>query len=440
MATKKGKLTLWEAVAIAVGTMIGAGIFSVLGVGAQICGTNLPLAFVIAGLIAWFVAYSYAHLGRVFVSNAGPIEFIIRAFGDRLFVGVLAFLYWFSFVVSISLFAKAFAYYGLALFHQPMNPLYVGILEAFVIALFTVLNFFGAKAVGKVEFYIVLLKVSILLSFVVLGIWTIKPELLKLDLTPQGLRDTLFAASILFLTYMGFGIITNASEDMENPKRDVPRAIYLSLFIVMLIYVGVAVVAIGNLPVEELIKAKEYALAEAAKPFLGDLGFKLVAIGALISTASAINASLYGGANVAYVFARKGELPEFFERKVWFDAPEGLYITALLALLFALFFNLEGVAALISFAFIVIYQFVLMSHYRLVEVVGGYRWVIVLGLVLVTTTAVLLLFYQYRTNKEVFYTALVLIPLITLLEWLYRWKTRRGFKTREETLSGKTNS
>ena len=440
MATKKGKLTLWEAVAIAVGTMIGAGIFSVLGVGAQICGTNLPLAFVIAGLIAWFVAYSYAHLGRVFVSNAGPIEFIIRAFGDRLFVGVLAFLYWFSFVVSISLFAKAFAYYGLALFHQPMNPLYVGILEALVIALFTVLNFFGAKAVGKVEFYIVLLKVSILLSFVVLGIWTIKPELLKLDLTPQGLRDTLFAASILFLTYMGFGIITNASEDMENPKRDVPRAIYLSLFIVMLIYVGVAVVAIGNLPVEELIKAKEYALAEAAKPFLGDLGFKLVAIGALISTASAINASLYGGANVAYVFARKGELPEFFERKVWFDAPEGLYITALLALLFALFFNLEGVAALISFAFIVIYQFVLMSHYRLVEVVGGYRWVIVLGLVLVTTTAVLLLFYQYRTNKEVFYTALVLIPLITLLEWLYRWKTRRGFKTREETLSGKTNS
>jgi len=420
--------------------MIGAGIFSVLGVGAQICGTNLPLAFVIAGLIAWFVAYSYAHLGRVFVSNAGPIEFIIRAFGDRLFVGVLAFLYWFSFVVSISLFAKAFAYYGLALFHQPMNPLYVGILEALVIALFTVLNFFGAKAVGKVEFYIVLLKVSILLSFVVLGIWTIKPELLKLDLTPQGLRDTLFAASILFLTYMGFGIITNASEDMENPKRDVPRAIYLSLFIVMLIYVGVAVVAIGNLPVEELIKAKEYALAEAAKPFLGDLGFKLVAIGALISTASAINASLYGGANVAYVFARKGELPEFFERKVWFDAPEGLYITALLALLFALFFNLEGVAALISFAFIVIYQFVLMSHYRLVEVVGGYRWVIVLGLVLVTTTAVLLLFYQYRTNREVFYTALVLIPLITLLEWLYRWKTRRGFKTREETLSGKTNS
>lgn len=430
MERKKRKLSLWEAVSIAVGTMIGAGIFSVLGVGAQICGTNLPLAFLIAGIIAWFVAYSYAHLGRVFISNAGPIEFIIQAFGDRLYVGVLAFLYWFSFAVSISLFAKAFAYYGLALFHQPFNPLFVGLLEAFVIALFTVLNFFGAKAVGRVEFYIVLIKVAILLSFVVLGIWSIKPELLKLDLSPAGLRDTFYAASILFLTYMGFGIITNASEDMENPKENVPKAIYLSLFIVMLIYVGVALVAIGNLPIDELIKAKEYALAEAAKPFLGNLGFVLVSIGALISTSSAINASLYGGANVAYVFARKGELPFFFERKVWFDAPEGLYITAILSLLFALFFNLEGVASLISFAFLVIYQFVLMAHYKLIEVVGGYRWVTVVGLVLVTTVTVILLLYQYKTNKEVFYTALVLIPLITLLEALYRKKTKRGFKTR----------
>ena len=430
MERKKRKLSLWEAVSIAVGTMIGAGIFSVLGVGAQICGTDLPLAFFLAGIIAWFVAYSYAHLGRVFISNAGPIEFIIQAFGDRLYVGVLAFLYWFSFTVSISLFAKAFAYYALALFHQPFNPLFVGLLEAFVIALFTVLNFFGAKAVGRVEFYIVLIKVAILLSFVVLGIWSIKPELLKLDLSPAGLRDTFYAASILFLTYMGFGIITNASEDMENPKENVPRAIYLSLFIVMLIYVGVALVAIGNLPIKELIKAKEYALAEAAKPFLGNLGFVLVSIGALISTSSAINASLYGGANVAYVFARKGELPSFFERKVWFDAPEGLYITAILSLLFALFFNLEGVASLISFAFLVIYQFVLMAHYKLIEVVGGYRWVTVVGLVLVTTVTVILLLYQYKTNKEVFYTALVLIPLITLLEALYRKKTKREFKAR----------
>ncbi|MEO2153177.1 MAG: APC family permease [Aquificota bacterium] len=426
----KKKLTLWEVVAFAVGTMIGAGIFSVLGVGAQICGRNLPLAFLIAGFIAFFVAYSYAYLGRVFISNAGPIEFILQAFGNRFWIGVLAFLYWLSFVISISLFAKAFAYYGLALFHVKATPLLVGIIEASVIAFFTVLNFFGAKVVGRVEFYIVLIKVSILLTFVVLGIWTIHPEWLKPNLTPQGLRDTFYAASILFLTYMGFGIVTNASEDMENPKRDVPRAIFLSLLIVMFIYVGVAVVAIGNLPLNELLKAKEYALAEAAKPFLGQLGFVLVSIGALISTASAINATLYGGANVAYVFAKKGELPEIFERKVWFGEPEGLYITAILALLFALFFNLEGVASLISFAFLVIYQFVLLAHYRLAEVVGGYRWVTVVGLLLVTFVMITLLIYQWKTNREAFYTMFGILIAVTLWEYIYHKITKRTFKTR----------
>jgi len=427
---KKRKLSLWEAVSLAVGTMIGAGIFSVLGVGAQICGTNLPLAFFLAGILAWFVAYSYAHLGSVFISNAGPIEYIIQAFGDRLFVGVLAFLYWFSFVVSISLFAKAFAYYSLALFHLPITGLSVGLIEALVIAFFTVLNFFGAKAVGRVEFYIVLVKVAILLTFVILGIWTIKPSLLTPNLTPEGIRDTIYAATILFLTYMGFGVITNASEDIENPKETVPKAIYISLFIVMLIYIGVSIVAIGNLPLNELLKAKEYALAEAAKPFLGNLGFVLVSLGAMISTASAINASIYGGANVAYVFAKKGELPEIFERKVWFGESEGLYITALLALLFALFFNLEGIASIISFAFLVIYQFVLMSHYRLIKVVGGFRPIVVLGLVLVTTVTVILLIYQYKTNKQAFFTLLVLLPIVFLFEYLYKKYTKRGFSPR----------
>jgi amino acid transporter len=426
----RGKLSLWEAVALAVGTMIGAGIFSVLGVGAQICGQNLPLAFALAGFITLLVAYSYAHLGRVFVSNAGPIEFIIQAFGDRLFIGVLAFLYWFSFVVSISLFAKAFSYYLFALLHIPATPLEMAVAEAAIIAFFTALNFFGAKAVGRVEFFIVLIKVFILLLFVAVGIWSIHPDWLKPDLSGEGILKTLFAAAVLFLTYTGFGVITNASENIENPHRNVPRAIYISIFLVGLIYVGIAVVTIGNLPLTELLKAKEYALAEAAKPFLGNLGFTLLSIGALISTSSALNASLYGGANVAYVFAKKGELPEIFERRVWFGEPEGLYITALLAFLFATLFNLEGIASLISFAFLVIYWFVLLSHRRLIGRVGGNPWIPTVGLFLITAVALLLFYYQYQSNKQVFYTAAVLLPLITLFEWFYKGKTQRVFKPR----------
>ncbi|MDQ7055740.1 MAG: APC family permease [Persephonella sp.] len=265
---KGKKLGLWEAVSMAVGTMIGAGIFSILGVGAQICGSNLPVAFLIAALISFSVAYSYAKLGSVFISNAGPIEFIIRGIGDNAVTGMLSILMWLSYVVSISLFAKAFAGYFLALFHLPLSSLYITVIEGLVILFFTVLNFFGTKAVGKAEFWIVLIKLSILLSFVVLGLWSINPDLIKPVFGEEEIVNTFFAASVLFLTYMGFGLITNASENIESPKETVPKAIYISIVIVAFVYVSVALVALGNLGFEGLIKAKEYALAEAAEPFL----------------------------------------------------------------------------------------------------------------------------------------------------------------------------
>jgi len=205
--------------------MIGASIFTMLGLGAKIAGHNLPLAFVLSGLLAFLVGYSYANLGSRIVSNAGPIEFIIRGIGDGLVTGALAILMWFSYVVSIALFAKGFAGYFLPLLGLPLSPLPVAIVEVLVVAFFTALNFFGAKAVGRAEFWIVLIKVSVLLVFIVLGIWTVNPEWITPRFDPASIKGTLFAAAIFFLSYMGFGLVTNASEDIENPEKNVPLAI-----------------------------------------------------------------------------------------------------------------------------------------------------------------------------------------------------------------------
>ena len=239
--------------------------------------------------------------------------------------------------------------------------------------------------------------------------------------------NTFSAAAVLFLTYMGFGLITNASENIENPKETVPKAIYLSILIVAFVYISVAITALGNLGVEGLIKAKEYALAEAAKPFLGEIGFTLVAIGALFSTSSAINATLYGGANVAYVLAKKGHLPEIFERKVWFQEPEGLYITAVLSVLFALFFDLNGISSLISFVFLIIYLFVIFSHYRLLGEVEGKKGWVILNFIVIFTVFVILIIYQWKTQKDSFYTSFGILIFSFLFEYFYRQITRRKF-------------
>ncbi|HIE37964.1 MAG TPA: amino acid permease, partial [Anaerolineae bacterium] len=134
----------------------------------------------------------------------------------------------------------------------------------------------------------------------------------------------------------------------DSAIPQVPLAIYISIVVVIFIYVSVASVAVGNLPLADIIKAKENALAVAARPFLGNFGFVLISIGALFSISSALNATLYGGANIAYSLAKDGELPKIFERKVWFGSSEGLYITAGLGLLFALLFNIDGIASITS--------------------------------------------------------------------------------------------
>lgn len=412
--------------------MIGASIFSILGVGAQICGNSLPLAFGIGALVSLSVAYSYAKLGSAYVSNAGPIEFILRGIGNNVLTGTLSLLMWLSYVVSISLFVKAFTGYFIVLFGINPSALVHYIVAATIIVLFTLLNFFGSKAVGKTEFWIVLVKLSVLLFFVALGLWSINPEFLKPNLEKETGIDIFYAASVLFLTYMGFGLITNASENMENPKETVPKAIYLSILIVATVYILVSITAVGNLGAEGLVKAKEYALAQAAKPFLGDFGFNLIAIGALFSTSSAINATLYGGANVAYVLAKKGELPKVFERKVWFNEPEGLYITAVLSFLFGTYLDLSGISSLVSFVFLVIYVFVIASHLKLAgrgEVEGNVG-LIALNFIIVFSVLIVLLEYQWNEAQRSFGTSISILILALAFELIYRNLSHRGFVKR----------
>jgi amino acid transporter len=148
----------------------------------------------------------------------------------------------------------------------------------------------------------------------------------------------------------------------------------------MIFYILISIVTIGNLPLPDIIKAQENALAIAAKPFLGNFGFILVTFGALFSISSALNATIFGGANIAYSLAKDGELPKFFERKIWFKSTEGLYITAGLGLLFALFFNLGAIASITSTIFTVIYIFVLVSHFKLRKEFGGKGFLILINL------------------------------------------------------------
>jgi len=427
-----GKMGLWAAVSMAVGTMVGASIFSIFGVGAQIARQELPEAFLISGFFATLVAYSYAKLGKHYISNAGPIAFILKGMGDNLVTGALSVLMWFTYVISIALFAKGFAGYFIPLLRLPKTELSSSLVEIGVIIFFTILNFFGSKAVGKSEFFIVLIKLTILGVFIFLGVLTVDLSSLRPELDQSHLNGLIHGSVIFFLSYMGFGLITNASENIQNATKNVPRAIYISIGIVMFIYLMVAVVAVGNLSISELIQAKENALAIASKPFLGNAGFLLISIGAVFSISSALNASLYGGANISYSLAKDGELPEFFERKIWFKSVEGLYITAGLSMGIVLLFNINGIASMTSSIFTVLYLFVVISHLKLRKQVGGSRTFLWLSVLILVIILGLLIYYQYQNQKMTIIGLGVIFTGAIVLEIIYRYLRKRSFSIKHK--------
>jgi len=411
--------------------MIGASIFSIFGLGAKIAGNDLPEAFVLSGIYALAVAYSYAILGGKIISNAGPLAFILKGLGNGMTTGALSILFWLTYVISIALFVKGFAGYLLPFLGIEPGPLSIGAVEIIVISFFTALNFFGSKAVGKVEFYIVLIKLAILLVFILGGFMSIDWEMVKPGFDALHSKGLFHASIVFFLSFIGFGLITNASENIEAPEKNIPRAIYISIFFVMLFYVLISVVTIGNLPLPDIVQAQENALAIAAKPFLGNFGFVLITIGALFSISSALNATIFGGANISYSLAKDGELPEIFQRKIWFKSIEGLYITTALGLLFALFFDLEAIASITSTIITIIYIFVLISHLKLQKEYGGNKAILIANLILVVVVFISLVKYQWDTQKSAFYGSILTLFSAYAIEYVYRKIGKRKI-TRQE--------
>src|SRR5215467_6822269 len=326
-AAPAGHIGLIAAVSIGIGGMVGAGIFSILGVVAHAAGNAMWLAFAVGGVVALLSTYSYAKLGATFPSAGGAVHFLVKSFGDGVLAGGLNLFMWAGYIISLALYATAFGGYAATFVTTTPSPLLLKSLAVAPVVVLTLVNAFGATLMGRWETVIVVVKVAILVLFAAVGLCFIRPGYLSPELWPDT-KSVLFGAGVLFIGYEGFGLITNAAADMRDPRKLLPRALYTSVILVIILYLAVSLTVTGNLSDYEIEQSKDYALAEAAKPFLGQFGFRLIAVAALFSTASAINATLFGCANVCYMIARDGELPAGLSRTEWKDATGGLLLTA----------------------------------------------------------------------------------------------------------------
>jgi len=379
MSEKKKGIGFWGATAIGVGGMVGGGIFAVLGLSVQLAHGGTPVAFAVAGLVALVTAHSYARLSVSHPSRGGTVIFLDKAFGANLLTGSANVLLWLSYVIMLALYAYAFGSYGATFLPGGGGEWGRRGLMSLAIVGPALLNLASARFVSRIETFVVVAKIAILLVFLAFGWQGVEPARLApaewvapLPLLAGGL--------IIFVAYEGFELIANTAEEVRDPARTLPRAFMASVGFVILLYVAIATVAVGGLSLDTIAQARDYALAEAAKPFFGQAGFTVIVVAALLSTFSAINATLYGAARLGYVIAKEGELPEELEKEMCGLPVEDLTITAVLALILVNVAALSAISTLGSAGFLVIFAAVNGAHLKLRTETGSGPWLPALGL------------------------------------------------------------
>jgi amino acid transporter len=400
MTTRKERRAfgLWSAVFLGIGSMVGAGIFIVIGQAGAIAGNLVWLSFVLGGLVALLSGYSLARLALRYPSRGGIIEYLVQTYGEGVFSGAAGILFYLAGLIAIAAVAKSFGEY-LGVVTGMHTLFWINTFALGVVGLFTLINLLGAALVARSENAIVLLKLTVLVLFAGAALWTIDPSLLSASKMPP-MIEMLYAVGLTFFAYQGFSVITNTIEDMENPSRNMLRSMILAIFLVAVLYILTSVAVLGNLPLSEVIRARDYALAEAARPIFGALGFKVMAVTALVATASAINASLYATTQISYTLAKEGNLPKVYEYNI-FHSSEGLIVSALLIVPMILFMNLEQITTVAALVVLIVQGVVHLGHLMKLRETSASKPLILAAVLLTFAVAVLTLAYTRRKMPDV---------------------------------------
>ncbi|SCX88259.1 amino acid:proton symporter, ABT family [Nonlabens sp. Hel1_33_55] len=419
----KERISLRGAISIGVGGMVGGGIFAVLGLAISLSKGATPVAFLIAGIIALFTAYSYSKLSIAFPDSGGTVKFINEGFGKNTFSGGLNNLLWISYIIMLALYASAFGSYAPNLYSiTGENATDSHIYITAIVLVGTIINYFSAKLVSNIESYAVIVKVFILLGFIGIGAYGLIGSDHVSQLNPsnwEGAFQIITGGMVIFVAYEGFELIANSVSGLSDPEKNIPKAYFYSVGFVVLLYIAIAIIAVGSLSFGEISKAKDYVLSEVARPSLGQAGFTIMTIAALISTFSAINATLYGGSRVNFKVAKEDELPHEFTAKLW-NHPVGLAIISIATLLLANLAQLESISTSGSAGFLLLFAVVNYTAYKKRSDIKASSILTIIGTILCAVAFVVLIVQQTQSNLTGVLIIAGIIAACFLMEYIYK--------------------
>jgi APA family basic amino acid/polyamine antiporter len=352
-------LGLLDATAINVGAIVGAGIFIVTGIAAGVAGSAMIFSMLIGSIVALFTALSFSELTAWLPKEGSIYEFAYQLVSP--FVGFLSGWMW----ILSNTFAGAavslgFAYYFTALF--PIIP--TNLIAAIICIVFTILNFIGTRKSALLNNFLVAIKIFILMFFFIFGLAYINST----NFTPfEPLQiGVLYGAYYMFFAYGGFARVAVVAEEIKDAKKNVPRAIIISLAVSAVIYLLVGIVAIGLVGAQALSSSNS-PLIEAMNVTGSTTGVYIISLGGLIATASVLLTSILGVSRVAFAMSRRGDLPQAFAKlHPKFDTPSySIWVLGILMALLVLFVDLTKVVAISTFATLFYYCIANIAALRL---------------------------------------------------------------------------
>jgi amino acid transporter len=414
-------LTLRGATVLGVGSMIGAGIFALLGEAGAVAGAAVWISFLVGGVVAMLLGYVCAKLGVRYPSSGGLITYLVKGFGVGRLVGVASWLgYIGAIVIVTAMVAVSFGGYATALFiGQNASNAWNHFFITLVLLVMLALNLVGTKVVAAAQSAIVVGVLAVFAIFICVTLPNIDTSLLAFSGYPS-VSKIIASVALTFFAYLGFNVITFTGGDLRNPTRDIPRATYLSIGIAGLTYVLIAIGVFGTLTVTQVIGYGETAIAEAARPTLGDAGFTIMAVVALLSTAGATNATLYASSNLTNMLAEQRLFPAWFGSRSRLGSKGGLLITTGLVLLVANLVNLSAIASVGSAVSLIVFVLVGAAGYRRRADTGSNTGLVVLA---IAVTAIVLAFFAVDIvrNDPGTFVAIVGITLASVvLDALFR--------------------
>lgn len=368
--------------------MVGAGIFSLLGAAGEVAGAAVWVSFAFAGAIAMLQGYSFAKFGARYPSAGGFLEYVAQGYGNGHITGIVAWLLFATNFIITGMVAVSFGSYASEAFFDGSGA-WLRFFSVVVILAMTLLNVLGSRAVAGVQTLVVYVVISILSVFAVTTLVNIDPSLLALSEYPS-LKHIVSSIALTFFAFLGFGVISFTAKDLSEPKRQLPRAMFLALGIATTIYIAVAIGVFGTLTVDEVIASGGTAIAVAAQPVLGNAGYWMMTVTALFATSGATNAGLYPATGLCQEMVASGQFPPILGRQFGSRASAGLLLTAAGSIVLAVGFDLNSIASIGSAIALVVFALVTAGHLRVRHETGARAWILLVGVV--TTVAVLVSF------------------------------------------------